>query len=650
MRYATADGTATAGADYVSARGAVRFAPGQTAKTVAVAVLDDAHDDSGETLTLTLSVPFGAQIADGSAIGTITNADAVPKAWLARFGRTVASHVVDAIGERLTATPETGSHVTIAGRRVTLGEGMQATQVDDAPMTLTDEAERWAERTAAARSARSDDDERIDGAEEDAGLVTGRELLLGSAFVLSMGDDPETGDGRGDVRWTAWGRASESSFDGNADGLSLDGEVTTFTLGADATQGDWLAGLAMAHSTGEGTFRDEGAGPDAADGGGRGAGTLESTLTTFHPYARLALNEKVSVWGILGYGTGELTLDIAEVGRWTTGTEMRMAAAGARGVLVPAPEGGGFELAARTDALMMRMTSDAATGEAGNLDATEAGVSRLRLILDGSRTFAVGERGTLTPRLEMGVRHDAGDAERGTGLELGASLRYASGGVSIEGAVRGLLAHEDTDYREWGASGAIRIDPGASGRGLSFSVTPSWGNASSAAERLWSARDAAGLAQGDDFEAKTRFETELGYGLRAPVGLGLITPYTGLTLSDGDSRTWRAGARWKLSDAASLNLEGTREERGGDGGRPTRSCCAPPCGGSTWGARHSEAQFRSRAHKIRRAPGRSDRPRPERGRWKPWTKRPTERPSKRSVASKWPGDTGVSPRRHASSG
>ena len=272
------------------------------------------------------------------------------------------------------------------------------------------------------------------------------------------------------------------------------------------------------------------------------------------------------MWGILGYGTGELTLDIAEVGRWTTPTEMRMAAAGARGVLVPAPEGGGFELAARTDALIMRMTSDAASTDAGNLDATQADVSRLRVIVDGSRTFGIGERGTLTPRLEMGVRHDAGDAERGTGLELGASLRYASGAVSIEGAVRGLLAHEDTDYREWGASGAIRIDPGASGRGLSFSVTPSWGNASSATERLWSTRDAAGLVRGEDFEAESRLEAELGYGLRAPRGLGAITPYTGLTLSDGGARTWRGGARWTLSDAASLNLEGTREERGGDEG------------------------------------------------------------------------------------
>ena len=33
-------------------------------------------------------------------------------------------------------------------------------------------------------------------------------------------------------------------------------------------------------------------------------------------------------------------------------------------------------------------------------------------------------------------------------------------GLTIEGAVRGLLAHEDSDYQEWGASGSLRIDPG----------------------------------------------------------------------------------------------------------------------------------------------------------------------------------------------
>ena len=71
--YATADGTATAGADYTATSGTLTFAAGETAKTVDVTVLDDAHDDTEETLTLTLSNASGARIRDGEATGTILN-------------------------------------------------------------------------------------------------------------------------------------------------------------------------------------------------------------------------------------------------------------------------------------------------------------------------------------------------------------------------------------------------------------------------------------------------------------------------------------------------------------------------------------------------------------------------------------------------
>ena len=42
----------------------------------------------------------------------------------------------------------------------------------------------------------------------------------------------------------------------------------------------------------------------------------------------------------------------------------------------------------------------------------------------------------------------------GFGLELGGRVQYADPalGLTIEAAVRGLLAHEDSDYEEWGAS------------------------------------------------------------------------------------------------------------------------------------------------------------------------------------------------------
>ena len=113
--YETADGTAMAFEDYVAVAGTLVFAPGDTERTVLVDVLDDAKDEGEETFTLRLSNATGARLADAEATGTIVNHDPLPKAWLARFGRTVAGQVMDAVGERLRGSP--GSHVTLGGQR-----------------------------------------------------------------------------------------------------------------------------------------------------------------------------------------------------------------------------------------------------------------------------------------------------------------------------------------------------------------------------------------------------------------------------------------------------------------------------------------------------------------------------------------------------
>ena len=89
--YATSDGTATVGSDYTSSSSTLTFGPLTTTKTVSVAVLDDAHDEGSETLTLTLSNASGARLGDAQATGTITNTDPMPRAWAVRFGRTVGS-------------------------------------------------------------------------------------------------------------------------------------------------------------------------------------------------------------------------------------------------------------------------------------------------------------------------------------------------------------------------------------------------------------------------------------------------------------------------------------------------------------------------------------------------------------------------------
>ena len=68
--WATADGTAAAGSDYVAGTGSVSFDPGVTTQEIQVTVNGDTAYEPNETLTATLSNPAGAGL--GSAIGTVT--------------------------------------------------------------------------------------------------------------------------------------------------------------------------------------------------------------------------------------------------------------------------------------------------------------------------------------------------------------------------------------------------------------------------------------------------------------------------------------------------------------------------------------------------------------------------------------------------
>ena len=88
VKYATSDGTATAGDDYTAVNGTLTFEPGQTRKTILVPTIVDTVDDEGETMTLTLSEPSGAAISDSEAVGTIR----IPDPLAAEFQQAPASH------------------------------------------------------------------------------------------------------------------------------------------------------------------------------------------------------------------------------------------------------------------------------------------------------------------------------------------------------------------------------------------------------------------------------------------------------------------------------------------------------------------------------------------------------------------------------
>jgi hypothetical protein len=80
VNYVTADGTATAGSDYVPRSGTLTFLPGQTVETAIVTVKTDTTVEPDETFVVNLSGASGGTITDSQGQATIKNDDSAAAA------------------------------------------------------------------------------------------------------------------------------------------------------------------------------------------------------------------------------------------------------------------------------------------------------------------------------------------------------------------------------------------------------------------------------------------------------------------------------------------------------------------------------------------------------------------------------------------
>ena len=479
LAYVTRDGTARAGSDYRGTGGVLTFWSGQTRKTVSVRVLDDELDEGPETLKLKVTVMGGwpVTLANPTATGTIANTDSVPQAWIARFGRTVADQVLEALDARMRAKPAPGAEIRLAGQRIGLG-----------PL-----------------------------------------------FGAGPGGDGASGEAR----------TGEPEFSRPWD----DGGPAP---------------------------RDIGARPGPS--GSRQTGTGRALLpgSSFSMTAETAGRGLVSVWGrgAAGLGAGSLSVeaqdaDGARTGAIRTGLDLRMAAAGLRGIAV---DGGsdGLTLAVKADAAVVRTASDAVSGTGGAMAGAEAETTRMRLGLEGSRPIRLGGGSVLTPGMEIAVRRDGGDAETGFGAEIGAGLAWSDPrrGLGAELSGRALLTHEAKGFRRHGFGGRFSWDPVADGRGPRLSLTRTLGYPGRAGAGTPLGRGilagSAATQPGNAF-GERRLEARFGYGLPAFGGRFTSTPEIAVGISETGreySLGWRLVRGGDAPDGSALEiaLEARRRE------------------------------------------------------------------------------------------
>ena len=425
--------------------------------------------------------------------------------WLDRFGRSVASQAMEMIGNRVAPSHRGSDHVTVGGRTIDLA-------ALNAQGGLFGGFAGLGQGSSGAAGAG-----RVAPTAFLPASVGG--LVGETSFQLSPGQDAGGGG-----NYSLWGAGEMMRFSSGGESGLHDGEVVTAALGADYRFGSVLAGLALSHSMGSGGFELGRAGEDDV-------GDVTTSLTSAFPYARLALNERLSLWGVLGYGFGRLNLSGGGEEDPSSDISMRMVGLGGRGELVGTGDPRDFALALRSDGFVAQMNSEEVEGRSE----LTADVSRVRLMLETSTGYTLTGGEVVQPQLRVGMRRDGGDVETGFGMELGGGVTFLDleRGLTISVHGRKLVAHEQSDYDEWGLGGSLTLNPQGEGRGLSLGVSPSWGSTASGLARLW-AQGATGLTPngyGYGYGSR-RVDAEVGYGIDALAGRGVFTPYARLVLSE----------------------------------------------------------------------------------------------------------------------
>ena len=473
-------------------------------------------------------------IVEVLSTAAVTRLNRVQRTVLPEAVRMATGSAFAAVSGRLEAG-RTANRLRVAGYEVLNGAADGAGTFADGACGVADGCDEGGDKTSARGPTTFD--------------LT--QVLTGSEFTLPLS---ATGAGTaGGLTPVLWGAVDWTALSGSGTAPDWDGGMLNAHLGADVRLGEHLlVGVALSHARGSFDWTDQG--DDQAM-----TGTYKSRLTSLMPYLGWTAHERLEMWAATTLGRAEITLDDVAAGKYDSAATAWSAGTGARGTLLA---DGPTALALKGEAWVSRWAADGTDPVA----ALEADVQRLRLALEGRHAWTLASGAVVAPSLEVGVRHDSGAGETGTGLELGGGVHWNDPirGLTFQARARTLLGRGG--YRQWGIAGLASLDPGADGLGLALSVAPAWGVADSGLARLWdegmAGRPTATL------RPNPRLEGRLGYGVSAPGTLGTITPYAGLSLAGTQAQTWRTGVRLNAGAKIDAHLETTWRET--IGGAPDR--------------------------------------------------------------------------------
>ena len=322
--------------------------------------------------------------------------------------------------------------------------------------------------------------------------LTEEEIVSGTSFDLTR--EIDTG---GLV--SMWGQGSRTKFSGKEKSYSLEGTVTGLQLGVDWSNYNQLYGVMLQSSKGDIDYSND-------DGT---KGDIDFGLTSVVPYGGLRLDNDNMIWGGLGFGNGDLTRkeDTDEI---KTDISWRMVAFGSEGSLPEFQSLAGAELSWSSDVLWTQTRSD---GVENSLDALSGKTLRSRAGIKSTWERELADESILRPSLEVALRNDRGDAEKGLGLQLGGGLEWidAQHGISLSINGQKLIVHEKDEFKNWGISVSFLYDPNPKTKeGFAASLSHNVGETPLGSSELLQAESMPGF---DDINEDEIWTAEMAYGV-----------------------------------------------------------------------------------------------------------------------------------------
>ena len=388
-------------------------------------------------------------------------------------------------------------------------------------------------------------------ARQFSGIRARQPIFSQASFNLQMGESTRGNDGSGSV--ALWVQGDLQNFNGNITrgGMGYRGVMGAAHVGLDFYNSEqMLVGLSFMRSFARINYNADGV-----------HGMFRNGMNTAHPYLYWQPNERFSTWVIGGLGRGEV--DVNEPRRaHDLASDFRMFSGGMRSVLA---ERGNTEVGVVVDSFTARLGTNASK----DIESVSGQVSRTRMMLEMVHDKPLEAGRSLNIKAELGYRHDAGDADRGSGAEAGFRLGYldAAGGLDIAWHGRMLLVRE-SDYRDLGVGMQVSWDSGEKRRGLQLSMMSSRGNDGGGRTTLWNNSALVTRPMGSGYmsnASQTSTSSEVAYGMDIFGGRGLLTPYSRLQLA-GYGRDLRVGTEFSLlsrglpAQPAKFQLEGIRRE------------------------------------------------------------------------------------------